>query len=135
MAVSPDGKLIYVPSFGTPKWYVVDAHAGSAITTVEKDGEAHNTIYSPSGDHVYLESLHSPTLAVLDPQTNRILREVGAFSKQIRPFTINGRETIAYVSVNDLLGVGVGDLLTGKVPNERQTARPRHDQPWGGTYP
>ena len=57
MAVSPDGKVLYVPSLGTPKWYVVDAHTGAVITTVVKDGAAHNTIYSPSGERVYLASL------------------------------------------------------------------------------
>jgi hypothetical protein len=46
---------------------------------------------------------------------NKIVREVGPFSKQVRPFTINSKETIAYVNVNDLLGFGVGDLTTGKV--------------------
>jgi YVTN family beta-propeller protein len=115
MAVSPDGKVLYVPSFGYPKWYVVNAHTGDVITTVEKEGEAHNTIYSPSGERVYLAALRSPTLVVLDPRTNKVVREVGPFSKHVRPFTINGKETIAYVSVNDLLGVGVGDLKTGKV--------------------
>jgi DNA-binding beta-propeller fold protein YncE len=115
MAVSPDGKVLYVPSFGFPKWYVVDAHTGDVITTVTKDGEAHNTIYSPSGERVYLAALRSPTMVVLDPHSNKVIREVGPFSNQIRPFTINGKETIAYVSVNDLLGVGVGDLKTGKV--------------------
>ena len=115
MAVSPDGKRLYVPSFGLPKWYVVDGLTGEVITTVEKDGEAHNTIYSPSGERVYLSALRSPTLAILDPRSNKIVREVGPFSKQIRPFTLNGRETIAYVSVNDLLGVGIGDMTTGKV--------------------
>jgi outer membrane protein assembly factor BamB len=131
MAVSPDGKVLYVPSFGAPKWYVVDAHTGAEITTVEKDGEAHNTIYSPSGDRVYLAALRSPILAVLDPHTNRIVRQVGPFSKQVRPFTINGKETLAYVSVNDLLGVGVGDLTTGKVlaevavPGFPTNAKPR----------
>jgi hypothetical protein len=104
---------------------------GSVITTMGKDGEAHNTIYSPSGDHVYLESLRSPILAILDPKTNHIVREIGPFSKQRRPFTINGKETIAYVSVNDLIGVGVGDLLTGKalyeisVPGFLTNVRPR----------
>ena len=115
MAVSPDGMRLYVPSFGLPKWYVVDGLTGAVITTVEKDGEAHNTIYSPSGERVYLAALRSPTLAILDPRSNKIVREVGPFSKQIRPFTLNGKETIAYVSVNDLLGVGVGDMTTGKV--------------------
>ena len=115
MAVSPDGKLLYVPSFGFPKWYVVDAQTGDVITTVTKDGEAHNTIYSPSGERVYLAALRSPILAVLDPRANKIVREIGPFSKQVRPFTINGKETIAYVNVNDLLGVGVGDITTGKV--------------------
>src|SRR6266508_6479373 len=33
MAVSPDGKTLYVPSFDKPKWYVVNAASGEVIKT------------------------------------------------------------------------------------------------------
>lgn len=131
MAVSADGRTIYVPSFGTPKWYVVDAASGEATAAIVKDGESHNTIYSPSTGRIYLESLRSPTLAVVDAKTNAIVRNVGPFSNQIRPFTINGMETLAFVNVNDLLGVGVGDLTTGKVLYEVSAPGFRKGRPRG----
>ena len=33
----------------------------------------------------------------------------------IRPFTINGAQTLVYVNVNELLGFEIGDLKTGKL--------------------
>lgn len=115
MAVSPDGKLLYVPAFEESKWYVVDARTGGEIATIHVDGRAHNTIYSPRGDRVYLASLGSPMLAVADPKTHRVIKQVGPFSASIRPFTINGAETRVYVNVNNLLGFEIGDLQTGTV--------------------
>ena len=40
--------------------------------------------------------------------------QVGPFAAGIRPFTVNGAQTLCYVNVNDLLGFEVGDLKTGK---------------------
>jgi len=118
MAVSADGKTLYVPAFERPKWYVVDAASGNVITTIVTEGEAHNTIYSPNTGRVYLASLRTPTMAIADSRTNQVIKRVGPFSNQTRPFVINGKETLVYVNVNDLLGVAVGDLQTGKVLHE-----------------
>lgn len=118
MAVSPDGKTLYVPAIHYPKWYVVNAETGNVITTIITEGEAHNTIYSPNTDLVYLASLRTRTIAVVDGKTHKVVRTVGPFSNQTRPFAINGKETLVYVNVNNLLGVAVGDLQTGRVLHE-----------------
>jgi DNA-binding beta-propeller fold protein YncE len=118
MAVSPDGRTLHVPAYLKPKWYVVDAKTGDQLSTVTTEGEAHNTLYSPSGDRVYLQALRVPQFVVADAKTGAISLRVGAFSDQVRPFTINGKETLAYVNVNHLLGVAVADLKTGKVLHE-----------------
>jgi DNA-binding beta-propeller fold protein YncE len=118
MAVSADGKTLYVPAFNLPKWYVVDAVTGNAITTIVTEGEAHNTIYSPHTGRVYLASLRTSTMAIADSRTNQVVKRVGPFSDQTRPFAINGKETLVYVNVNNLLGVAVGDLQNGKVLHE-----------------
>ena len=118
MAVSADGKTLYVPAFHLPKWYVVDAGTGNVITTIITEGEAHNTIYSPHTGRVYLASLRTPTMAIVDSGTNQVVKRVGPFSNQTRPFAINGKESLVYVNVNNLLGVAVGDLQTGKVLRE-----------------
>jgi hypothetical protein len=39
---------------------------------------------------------------------------VGPFSAAIRPFTVNGAQTLCFVNVNELLGFEVGDIKAGK---------------------
>ncbi len=115
MALSPDGKVIYLPSFEGPLWYVVDALTGDVIARIEPKSGAHNTIFGPDGKEVYLAGLKSPFLTVADTNwTHTAARTVGPFSAAIRPFTINGRQTLVFVNVNERLGFEVGDLKTGK---------------------
>ena len=45
MALSPDGKILYAPSFEGPHWTVVDATTGDVITKIEPKSGSHNTIY------------------------------------------------------------------------------------------
>jgi len=115
LAISPDGKILYVPSFESAYWNVVDAGTGGVITKIETKSGSHNTIYSLDGSRVYLAGLRSPYLSVADPKTHTIVETVGPFSKPIRPFTVNSRGTLVFVNVNDLLGFEVADLQTGKV--------------------
>jgi DNA-binding beta-propeller fold protein YncE len=39
---------------------------------------------------------------------------VGPFDDVIRPFTVNGSNTLAFVNINKLLGFEIGDIRTGK---------------------
>jgi len=114
MALSPDGKTMYVPSFEGPHWLVVDALSGEVIKKLEPNSGAHNTIYSLDGRFAYLAGLKSPLLRVADTRTHTITKEIGPFGNVIRPFTVNGAQTLCYVNVNDLLGFEIGDLKTGK---------------------
>ena len=115
LAVSPDGKTLYVPTLEGPQWNVVDGITGELREPVVTNSGAHNTIYGPDGKRVYLAGLRSPMLKVADPSTSSVVQEIGPFANVIRPFTINGAQTRVYVNVNDLLGFEVGDLKTGKV--------------------
>jgi len=114
MAISPDGKTMYLPSFENHFWNVVDCATGEVIKKIEVNKRAHNTIYGPSGKYVYLDDIASRWLHIADAKKHELVREVGPFSNFVRPFTINGKETLAYVTVDSLLGFEVGDLLTGK---------------------
>jgi len=114
LAISPDGQTLYVPSLEGPHWHVVNAATGDVITKIVTNSGAHNTIYSPRGTAVYLAGLKSPLLSVADPKTHSVVKTVGPFANVIRPFTVNGAETLVYVNVNDLLGFEIGDLRTGK---------------------
>jgi DNA-binding beta-propeller fold protein YncE len=114
MAISPDGKTLYVPQLEGAAWHVVNAATGDVMATIETKSGSHNTIYSANGKHVYLAGLKYPFLSVADPRTNTIVSTVGPFDNLIRPFTVNGSDTLVFVNINGLLGFEVGDLRTGK---------------------
>jgi DNA-binding beta-propeller fold protein YncE len=114
MAISPDGKVLYVPELEGPAWHVVNAATGEIISTIDTNSGSHNTIWSADGSHVYLAGLKSRLLSVADANTNRVAKTVGPFENVIRPFTVNGSSSLVFVNVNGLLGFEVGDLHTGK---------------------
>jgi hypothetical protein len=114
MSLTPDGKLLYVPSFEGPHWNIVDAATGDIVAKIETKSGAHNTIVGLSGTRAYLAGLKSPVLTVIDVKTQKEIGGIGPFSAAIRPFTVNAAETLCFVNVNDLLGFEVGDLKSGK---------------------
>jgi DNA-binding beta-propeller fold protein YncE len=113
MSLTPDGKWLYVPSFEKDTWNVIDAATGEAISSIETKSGAHNTVVSRDGKRMFLGGLKSPTLFVADTATHDIVQKIGPFSGAIRPFTVNGCGTRAYICVNGLLGFEIGDLHSG----------------------
>jgi hypothetical protein len=114
MSMTPDGKLLYVPSFEKDIWNVVDAATGNVVAPIETRSGAHNTVCGLDGRRMYLAGLRSPLLSVADTRTHKVIGTVGPFSAPVRPFTVNGAQTLCFVNVNGLLGFEVGDLATGK---------------------
>lgn len=114
MSITPDGKLLYVPSLEKDTWNVVEAGSGDLITSIETKSGAHNTVVSRDGERMYLGGLKSPLLFVADTMSHKIVQKVGPLGGAVRPFTVNGARTRAYVCVNDLLGFEIADLDTGE---------------------
>jgi hypothetical protein len=138
LAISPDGKVLYVPQLEGNLWHVVDASTGNVIAKIESKSGSHNTVCSLDGTRVYLAGLKSPFLLVADSRDDKIVSTVGPFSDVIRPFTVNGTGTLCFVNVNKLLGFEVGDLRTGRelcrveVQGYRQGSVKRHGCPSHG---
>lgn len=114
MSLTPDGRMMYLPSLEKDHWHVVDALSGEVITKIVPKSGAHNTIVGPDGKEAYLAGLKSPHLTVVDTAT-QATRTVGPFSNFIRPFTVNGSQTQVFVNINGLLGYEIGDLKSGKM--------------------
>ncbi|PYQ17521.1 MAG: hypothetical protein DMF80_00380, partial [Acidobacteria bacterium] len=138
MAITPDGRVLYVPSLEGPHWNVVDGITGAVVRKLVTGQGAHNTVCPPSGRRVFMADLRSATLLVADPATHEIVEHVGPFSAPIRPYTVNGAGTLCYVNVNGLLGFEVGDVRSGKmlhrveVPGYRPGPTKRHGCPSHG---
>jgi DNA-binding beta-propeller fold protein YncE len=114
MSIAPDGKVIYLPSFEKDHWHVVDASDGRVLAKIEPRSGAHNTVYGRDGRFAYLAGLRSPILTIADTSTHTAVKTVGPFSAAIRPFTVNGKQTLCFVNVNGLLGFEVGEIESGK---------------------
>ena len=138
LAATPDGKTLFVPSFEKDIWNVVDAINGKVTTEIETKSGSHNTICGLDGTKAYLAGLKSPLLFVADTKTNKVIDKVGPFAAAIRPFTVNGAQSLCFVNVNELLGFEIGDLKTGKklhrveVPEFKKGAVKRHGCPSHG---
>ena len=114
MSISPDGKTMYLPSLEKNFWNVIDCNTGEVITKINDFKRAHNSLYGPSGNYVYLGDIGNPWLYMANTKSNTIEYKVGPFANFVRPFTVNSSETMAYVTVDSLLGFEVGDLKTKK---------------------
>jgi DNA-binding beta-propeller fold protein YncE len=114
MSVTADGRTIYLPSLEKDHWHVVDAMNGQVITKVVPRSGAHNTICGIGGHYAYLAGLRSPVLTITETATHSVAKTCGPFSHSIRPFTVNGSETLVFVCINDCLGFEIGDLITGR---------------------
>ena len=110
MAISPNGKLMYLPSMEKDFWNVVDCESGHLISKIKVVRRAHNTIFGPSGEQVYMADIASNYIHIANPATHSIIKKVGPFGSNVRPFTVNGTETFAFATVDSLLGFEVADL-------------------------
>ncbi|HEV2592824.1 MAG TPA: hypothetical protein VGU02_13135, partial [Gaiellaceae bacterium] len=64
---------------------------------------------------VYLGPRNSRFLDVASTRSNRIIRKVGPLIPGVRPFTINGPQTLAYTTATGYLGFQVSSLRSGRV--------------------
>lgn len=118
MAVSPDGSRIYMPTgelSSGGEWLVLDGHDGHVIASIQGGTGPHNTVMSLDGRHVYLGGRNHDYLEVAETGTNRVVRNIGPLRSGVRPFTINGRETLAYTTATGFLGFQVSSIATGQV--------------------
>lgn len=120
MAISADGREIYMPAgegSGDGTWRIIDARTGLPTgAAINAGAGAHNTIMGADGEHVYLAGVDYPYLAVASTTSNDVVREIGPLNGPgVRPFTINGSETIAFTTARSFLGFQVSSIQSGKV--------------------
>ena len=125
LAVTPDGKTLYVPdgeSSGDHALYVVDAATGNELGTITVGTSPHDGMMGLDGKQFFLGPRDENNLYVIDTATNKVIRTVGpliatniASGNGVRPYSINGKQTIAYTTESGFLGFQVSDITTGKV--------------------
>lgn len=117
LSITPDGKKIFMASgeAGTADYFfVIDAATSNLLGKIHVYKGTHNTIVSLNGAHAYLASVDYNYLTMVNTKTHQILKKIGPFTQPIRPFTINGRETLVFANVEHFQGFEVADITTGK---------------------
>jgi hypothetical protein len=115
-AVSPDGKTLYMPTgeqstSGT--WNIINAENGAVTGTIEGGLAPHNTIASQDGKYVYLGGRYGERLDVYDTATGKVVHKIGPFgpvTNGVRPFTVNGSNTIAFTTATEFDGFQVSSV-------------------------
>lgn len=79
LAVTGDGKRLYVASEDTGQGFVLDAVNGQVVAKLPVGGEPEGVTLSPNGRHVYMTSEEDHHVAVIDVATNKVVAtlEVG----------------------------------------------------------
>lgn len=115
--VSPDGKRLYMPTGeNSPSgiWNILDTTNGAVLGTIKGGEGAHNTVVSNDGRYVYLGGRNHNYLDVYDTTTGNV-RGIGPLESGVRPFTVNGSNTLAFTTATGLDGFQVSSITTGKV--------------------
>ena len=120
-AVTPDGSTIYMPhgSDSTDGVHsILDASDGKVTGSISTGTDGHNTIVSLDGTQVYLGGYmgnNNSYLHVVNPATNQVTLNAGPDINGVRPFTVNGKHTLAFTTSTSTCGFQVLSLTTGKV--------------------
>jgi hypothetical protein len=115
--VSPDGERLYMPTGeNSPSgiWNVLGTTNGAVIGTIQGGAGAHNTVASSDGRHVYLGGRNYNYLDVYETNTGSV-RSVGPLIGGVRPFTVNGSNTLAFTTATGFDGFQVSSVTTGHV--------------------
>jgi hypothetical protein len=119
MSITPDGKTLYMPTgYYSPGgiWELLDAASGNPTGFIDAGVTGpHNTIVSLDGTKVAMGPGFSNYLVVADTATGAILSQVGPVADGVRPFTINGKATLAFITTTGYLGFYVGDMASGQI--------------------
>jgi len=119
MSITADARTIYMPTgelTSSGVWEVLDAATGLVTGSIDTKSEGpHNSILNTDGSRVYLGPRFSNYLLAADTRDNTVTKEIGPVESGVRPFTINGEDTLAFITTSGLLGFEVGDIDTGKV--------------------
>jgi hypothetical protein len=115
--VSPDASKLYIPTgenTASGIWNVLSAATGEVIGAIQGGSASHNTVASNDGRYVYLGGRNHNYLDVYDTATG-LVKEVGPLIGGVRPFTVNGSNTLAFTTATGFDGFQVSQITTGKV--------------------
>ena len=121
LAITPDGTTIYMPHGADASdgiHTILDASDGKPIGTINTGTNGHNTIVSLDGTKVYLTGYTGNNYNyahVANTSNNKVTLNAGPTVNGVRPFTVNGKNTLMFTTSTSTCGFQVLSLTSGKV--------------------
>ncbi len=132
LAISPDGRLLYVPTWedGSADYInVVDANGGEIVRRVYFSNRSHDTQYPLSGP-IFQETKakdgSGDYLYRIDPQSYAVSR-IGPYAGILGPYAVDSASRHVVNDVTHLWGMQVADLTTGEIVTANLPGRPPGD--------
>ena len=114
LAVSRDGKKLFIASEDTGAAIIVDATDGHTIASLAVGGEPEGMTTSPDGKVVYVTSEADHRVSVIDVATNKVIAQMEVGQRpRFSAFTVDGKR--AYVSCENDSSISVIDTAQHKV--------------------
>lgn len=113
MALSSDGRLIYVVCEGSDELRVVDAPSGKTVGSVAVGHVPRGIASSPDGRTLYVTNSWSDNVSVIDAEKLRVVRTLPAGFEPTGVITDRGGNTL-YVANRLTSDISVIDLRTGQ---------------------
>ena len=117
IAVTPDGKWIYVPC-KDGYYSVVDAGTGKTVKRIQTGGRPHNVKASGDGRYMYLSPLGNPrAVTVVDVPAGHQVVGTLPFGGQVRPLALSTDDRFLFQQVDGVNGFRVADTARREVIN------------------
>lgn len=113
MTTTVDGKLI-VPLYDRAHLDVIDVNSGAITGRLDGQWGMHSTRLSPDGKRLYVGSILTHSIYVLDVATNQPLKII-SFPNGVRPFAFTRDEKTLYAQLSGFHGFVVVDVDKAEV--------------------
>lgn len=124
IAVSPDGRRVYV-TIVSGNWVdVVDVAKRAVVDSVEVGTGPHDIEVSHDGKTVYVGLIRGTDVTVFDAATKRIIRKI-PFDQNVRPIALSPDESRLFVQLSHTHAITVVDPRTGAIVKRLAMPLPR----------
>lgn len=120
LVVSPDGRLLYVPSGESNSFLfmnIVDAATGDIVKQANCPKASHDALFPLSGP-LFMETKALDAsgwyLYMIDPTSYAVSR-LGPYANTLGPYAVNGKTTYVVNSVVNLWGMQVAEIKTNRI--------------------
>lgn len=119
LAISADGRKLYIASEDTGQAVVMDAQTGQQLAVMPVGGEPEGVTLSPDGRWVYMSSEEDHQIAVIDTATDKVVATLDVGQRpRFTEFSDDG--ALAFVSAENDGTITVADARTHKVLHKWQ---------------